>query len=185
MNLQGVTDTVVDRAIGGAETVLVEHPRWFSRGAGPVARLDVDDQPSDDRDIDWAGIDRAVQAALAGLVKRLRARIPGLKWKVHSYRSTFIKLASYAIFYHADGDDFDPIYVGLSISGEDSPIRISGDISGDETGHVYFDHGCDLTVEAREVTILDAAREVAGRLATEFRVVIEAVIDRHPDSTPR
>ncbi len=95
---RGDIDTVVDREIGGPGPLLVEHPSWFSRSAGHVARLDVGDQASDDGSIDWEVVDRAVQAALASLVKRVRARVPGLKWRSNSYQSAFIKLASHATF---------------------------------------------------------------------------------------
>lgn len=184
MESRGVIDTVVDRAVGGAGMVFVEQHGWVSRDVGGISRLDVSDELQDVA-TDWDAVDREIRAAFAALARRVQTRVPGLRWKWNSYRSSSIKLASYAIFYRADGDDFDPIYVGLTVSAKDSRVRVSGDISGDESGQIYFDRGCELMVEDRRMAIIDATQEVAGRLAAEYQVVVEAINVRPPGADLR
>jgi hypothetical protein len=68
--------------------------------------------------------------------------------------------------------------VGVTISLEGSVARVSGDISGDESGHVYFDEGCNIEVPAHQEEIFDAACSIAYRLVIPGQIVLDAISDR-------
>jgi hypothetical protein len=184
MEANEAIETVSDFAIVGPDGFIMENRPIFMQSDAGIARLGSLVKPLEGLEIDWDRVDQVAQAAFSGLTQRVLASQPGLEWKAKSYQSKFIKLATYRIFNRADRDDFDPIYVGITLHEVGSGIRISGDISGDETGHVYFDRGCDRIVEIRGSAVLDAVREIAGRLAMQDRIVAEAVRTRHSEASP-
>ncbi len=128
--------------------------------------------------IDWDFIDRAVQDALETLTSWLVSRAPALRWKTGRSSARAFPLFSYRIFYRLDGDDYDPVIVGVTVFLDGSMARVCGDISGDESGCVYFDEGCNLEVPARQDTIIDAARSIAQRLSAPGQIVLDTISDR-------
>ena len=56
--------------------------------------------------------------------------------------------------------------------------RVSGDISGEESGRIYFDEGCDLEVPCRQEAILKAVSLVTDRFAAQSQIVLDAINNR-------
>ncbi len=89
-------------------------------------------------------------------------------------------LFSYRVFLHLDGDDHDPIVVGISLTPGGDRVQIMGDISGDESGYVYFDEGCALETTCEPQAIAECVRGIAERLAAQESTIIDAMRNRHP-----
>lgn len=142
------------------------------KGGGPTA-------------LDWDLLDRRVQDALAPLTARILAQEPGAIWKAGRTATRAFPLFSHRVFYHLDGDDYDPVVVGLTFTALGSIVRVAGDISGDESGFVYYDEGCTIEVPAEPLAVIDAARVVADRLASRDSVVLDAIRSRHPRAVAR
>jgi len=87
---------------------------------------------------------------------------------------------SYRVFLHLDGDDHDPIVVGISLTPRGDRVQIMGDISGDESGYVYFDEGCAVETTCEPQAIRACARAIAERLGAQESTIIEAIRNRHP-----
>jgi hypothetical protein len=87
-------------------------------------------------------------------------------------------LFSYVLFRHLDGGDLDPVIVGVTVKPGTESIKITGDISGEETGYVYFDQGCELDVPLSLEEGLRGAVNVADRLASQSHVVLAAIRSR-------
>ena len=100
--------------------------------------------------LDWDSIHRAVQEILETLTGWVFARAPATGWKLGRSSARAFPLFSYRVFYRLDGNDYDPVIVGVTVSLEGSIARVSGDISGDESGRVYFDKGCNLEVPSHQ-----------------------------------
>ena len=66
----------------------------------------------------------------------------------------------------------------MTVTVDEPVVRISGDISGDETGEIYFDEGCTVEVPCTNDAVRIGAREVAERLAAQ-RVVLDAIRHRN------
>jgi len=86
------------------------------------------------------------------------------------------------VFRHLDGGDFDPVVVGVTVRPGPGSIKITGDISGEESGYVYFDEGCELEVPLSLEEGLRAAVRVADRLAAECGVVLASIRSRVPQA---
>jgi hypothetical protein len=148
-------------------------------------------QPGSDTDAtpfsdpDWDVLDRTVQDSLSILTARLLAQEPGLIWKAGRTTTRAFPLFSYRVFYHLDGDDYDPIVVGLTFTVRGAEVRVVGDISGEESGFVYYDEGCTIDAPAEPLAVHDAARVVAGRLASQDSIVSNAIRNRHPRAVAR
>jgi len=127
---------------------------------------------------DWDSIHRAVQENLETLANWLVSRAPALRWKAGRSSARAFPLFSYRVFYRLDGDDYDPVIVGVTASLDGSIARVSGDISGDESGRVYFDEGCNFEVPARQDAIFEAACHVAYLLVAPGQIVLDAISDR-------
>jgi hypothetical protein len=130
--------------------------------------------------VDWDAVHEAVQDILSKLAEHLLAAVPGAKWKAGRAGDPRFPLFSYQVYYHLDGDDYDPIVVGVDFAREGFAVRVSGDISGDETGHIYFDEDCEQTVAARTKSVIDGASRIARRLASQHETVLHAIRQRHP-----
>ncbi len=127
---------------------------------------------------DWDSIHRAVQEILETLTSWVLSRAPATAWKSGRSSARAFPLFSYRVFYRLDGNDYDPVIVGITVSLEGPIARVSGDISGDESGRVYFDEGCSLEVPSHQDAIFDAARRIAQRLTVPGQTVLDAISDR-------
>jgi|GEM_PF-2861716 len=142
---------------------------WFPLLEEPVCTTD---------SLDWDSIHRAVQENLETLTNWLVSRAPALRWKAGRSSARAFPLFSYRVFYRLDGNDYDPVIVGVTVSLEGPIARVSGDISGDESGRVYFDEGCSLEVPSHQEAIFDAACYVAYLLVVPGQIVLDAISDR-------
>jgi hypothetical protein len=134
--------------------------------------------------LNWDAVDRVVQDVLSTLTDRKLDREPQAVWKAGRTSARAFPLFSHRVFDHLDGDDYDPIVVGLTFTLGDGMVRVSGDISGDESGFVYFDEGCVIDSPQELCAVEDAARRVAERLAAQYGIVLEAIKNRHPCAIP-
>lgn len=83
---------------------------------------------------DWDSIHRAVQEILGTLTSWVLSRAPATAWKSGRSSARAFPLISYRVFYRLDGNDYDPVIVGVTVSLEGSIARVSGDISGTSLG---------------------------------------------------
>jgi hypothetical protein len=134
---------------------------------------------------DWDVMDREVQDRLSGLTADVLRQEPRAIWKAGRTAARAFPLFTYRVFYHLDGNDYDPIVVGVTFTVPGPVVWVTGDISGDETGVVYFDEGCTLEVPAEPLAVQEAARTVADRLASRESIVLDAIRNRHPRAVPR
>jgi hypothetical protein len=155
----------------------VPGPAAFQPGSGPTAT------PFSAHD--WDALDQIVQGALAALSERVLAREPNSVWKSGRTATRAFPLFTYRVFYHLDGDDYDPIVVGVTFTVRDPEVRVAGDISGDESGFVYYDEGCTIDAPAEPLAVREAARAVANRLASQDAIVADAIRNRHPRAMAR
>jgi hypothetical protein len=133
--------------------------------------------------LQWDVLDRFVQDSLSTLTARILAQEPGTVWKAGRTATRAFPLFSYQVFYHLDGDDYDPVVVGLTFTVRDSNVRVAGDISGDESGFVYYDEECTIDVPIDQLAVRDAARVVMDRLTSQESVVLDAIRHRHLRAT--
>jgi hypothetical protein len=132
---------------------------------------------------DWSLVHQAIQDILGLLTERVLEAVPQAHWKPGQTATRAFPLFSYRVFYRLGGDDYDPVVAGVTVTVDKEVARISGDISGDETGRIYFDEGCTVDVPLHLEEILRGARRVAKRLADEARVVVEAIRCDSPESS--
>ncbi len=180
---ESITGSSVATGPKGVDSPSLAAPVDASKPA--VCRPGTDTETAEISARDWDMLDRMVQESLSKLTARLLAQAPGLVWKAGRTASRAFSLFSYRVFYHLDGDDYDPVVVGMTFSVRDAKVRVSGDISGDESGFVYFDEGCTLDSRPEPLAVRDAGRTVADRLASQHSIVIDAIRNRHPRAVPR
>ncbi|MDR3619084.1 MAG: hypothetical protein P4L85_07005 [Paludisphaera borealis] len=122
---------------------------------------------------DWERIHADVQEALEGLRVRVSAAAPGSLSRPGRTSAPAFALFSYRVFYRADVDEDDPILVGVTIQDQGSSYRVAGDVSGEESGRIYFEEACEIAKDAPDLA--RSVRDFAERLATREAVVIEAL----------
>ena len=116
--------------------------------------------------------------------RHILAEEPATVWKAGRTATRAFPLFSYRVFHHLHDIDDDPVVVGLTFTVRDASVRVAGDISGDESGFIYFDEGCTVEVPHESRAVKEAARLVADRLASRESVVLEAIRHRPPRATP-
>ena len=122
-------------------------------------------------EVDWEGIDDAVQFILDDLAEDVRRSSPPIMSMPGSTSARAFRLFSYRTFDAPEGETIDAVIVGLLFEEQGDRVAVSGDISGESTGMVFHE------VLAREVprTHVDvraAAEEVATELAGRDDVLI-------------
>ena len=176
MNNSTSSEIVGEFAIRGEQWSAAEHRSYFARNSRGIDRLAaLDDQVPNRSGIDWDIIDLVIQEKLSTLTERVGRLIPNLVWRSGSHRARHIALSSYRIYDHLGGEDTDPIYAGVTIVEEDGTVRISGDISGEESGRIYFDQDCEIWAFRSHALVLAAAVEVAGRLSEQPQILSRAI----------
>jgi hypothetical protein len=181
MTLAHGIEPVADRFLRGSGR---EHYSKFFRASGNPHRLTLADEfPRVRTLVDWDLIDRAIQVRFLGLTERVKSLVQDVETKVGSHRARSIGLSSYRVFGHQGGEEFDPVYAGITISEDENTgsIRIAGDISGEESGRIHFDEGCELFVPVDFASIRDGAIEVADRLAARSDIVVQALRMSRPE----
>jgi hypothetical protein len=176
------SETVEECEIHGVRGLTTEHRPYFVRSVRGIDRLALlEDRVLGRSEIDWDIINKAIQENLSRLTERVTRLIPNLEWRSGSHRARNILLSSYRIYDHLYGDDYDPVYAGITIIENDGFVRVSGDISGDETGQIFFDQGCELSVAPDLGSVLAASVEVSTRISAQEQIVAQAI--RSPRSS--
>ena len=134
--------------------------------------------------VNWDIVHAVVQDALAPLPGWIAEACPGVRWWPGRSTARAFHLFSYRTF-SRDDDIGDPVVVGVVFAGSGTGIRISGDISGEETGRVYYDEGCEQVVPLAAGPISEGAARIAGRLAAQHRIVAGALQGPGDGAVPR
>jgi hypothetical protein len=129
-------------------------------------------------EVKWDSVHEVIQEGLERLTRLVLDRSQQTVWKSGRTSARAFPLLSYRVFYRSDGDNYDPVIAGVTLTLEGPLARVSGDISGEESGRIYFDEGCDLEVPCRQEAILEAAALVANRLAAQPQIVLGAINNR-------
>jgi len=162
-------DRLVDQRVGGPQGVVDGGPTTGSRSRQPASPA-----------VDWNHIHDVIQEVFEALAARVLAQEPRASSKAGRSSTRTFALLSYRVFLHLDGDDHDPIVVGISLTPRGDRVQIMGDISGDESGYVYFDEGCAVETTCEPQAIRECACAIAERLAAQESTIIEAIRNRHP-----
>jgi hypothetical protein len=134
---------------------------------------------------DWNPIHAAVQEGFEKLASRILDQEPEASSKAARCSTRSFALFSYRVFPHLDGNDYDPIVIGISFAPTDDRVRIMGDISGDESGFVYFDEGCTMETTQEPQAVMEYAKQIAESLAAQESAIIDAIRNRHPCALPK
>lgn len=164
------SDRLVNRTVGGQRGINDE-----GLTTGPPSH-----QPSGPA-VDWNQIHTAIQEVFERMAARILAQEPRASSKAGRSSTRTVALFSYRVFPHLDGDDYDPVVVGISLTARGDRVELMGDISGDESGYVYFDEGCAALTTCEPQAIRECARGIAERLAAQESTIIAAICDRHSD----
>lgn len=123
--------------------------------------------------VDWDRIHADVQKSLDGLWAKVSAAVPGSLSRPGRSTVPAFALFSYRVFYRADLDEDDPVIVGVTIRDEGSSYRVTGDVSGEETGRIDFEQEFDVPKDSFDFT--DRVALLADRLAASEAVVLGAM----------
>jgi hypothetical protein len=165
----GSPDHLLDRAAGDGQGTIDGGPSTGSQSRKPAGSA-----------VEWDQIHDAIQEVFETLAARILTQEPRASSKAGRNSTRTFALFSYRVFPHLDGDDHDPVVVGISLNPRGDRVQIMGDISGDESGYVYFDQGCAIETNCEPQAIIEGARATAERLAAQESAIIEAIRNRHP-----
>jgi hypothetical protein len=126
---------------------------------------------------DWDRIHAQVQGAFDGLRDRVAEAVPGSLSRPGRASAPAFELFSYRVFYRADFDEDDPVLAGVMVQDQGSSYRVSGDVSGEESGRIYCEEACDVPKDAAD--LVERVRGLSERLAAREAVVVEA-LSPHP-----
>jgi hypothetical protein len=126
--------------------------------------------------IDWNRAEEIVQDALTRLSAAVFGRRPAVRSRPHANRTERFPLFAYRTFIPVPTEGFDPIVVGVTFKRTAQGILVRGDMVGEETGTVHFEHPeCRLEVREQSEAVLRAARQVAARLEVEVDRLVDAL----------
>ena len=129
-------------------------------------------------EVKWDSVHEVIQKHLERLRRLVLVQFPETVWKSGRNSARAFPLLSYRVFYRFDGDNYDPVIAGVTVTQEGPLARVSGDISGEESGRIYFDEGCDLEVPCRQEAISEAVSLVTDRIAAQSQIVLDALSNR-------
>ena len=129
-------------------------------------------------EVKWDSVHEEIQEHLERLTRLVLVQSPQTVWKSGRNSARAFPLLSYRVFYRSDGDNYDPIIADVTVTQEGPLAWVSGDISGEESGRIYFDVGCDLEVPCRQQAIIEAVSLVADRIAAQSQIVLDALSNR-------
>ena len=124
---------------------------------------------------DWDLIHEKIQEVLAEMGRRVAERWPTISSQGGRTSTQRFPLFSYRTFQGAAEGEADAVVVGLDIQPQEQVVSIRGDISGEETGRIFFDEACEAEVEPERDAVLRAALAVARRLAGQLDTIHEAL----------
>lgn len=125
----------------------------------------------------WDLAHEVVQDALAGLTGWFVRECPAYPWKAGRTSARAFPLFSYRVFYRRT-DDEDPVVVGVTFTETGAGVRVTGDISGEASGTIYFDEECDHEVPHTARAVVQQASRTACRLAAQGAVLVQALRQR-------
>jgi hypothetical protein len=124
----------------------------------------------DSKGIDWDLIHRTVQDSLALFDARIANACPDCQ--VESLATRTLRFALFSHRAYQASEDSERLIAGVLFEEVDSKIRISGDVSGEESGKVYFDAG-EERVRPDADSVLKGARRIASKLAKQASIPIQ------------
>jgi hypothetical protein len=137
-------------------------------------------------DIGWDDIHDAIQRELSVLSDAVAVQVPNVECRSGRTAGRSFPLFSYRTFRFADDPEFDPIVAGVNFADRGTQILISGDISGEESGEVFYsDEHCERVVERATLpTLLREGSKIARNLAARHEVVVESLRARGKPVAP-
>jgi hypothetical protein len=128
--------------------------------------------------LDWDPIHEMVQEVFQSLAGRIHAQEPDTSSKAGRTATRGFALFAYRVFEHLDGKEADSVVVGISFTPKHDRVQIAGDISGDESGYIYFDEGCTIETAWDPRAVMQGATTIARRLAAQNHLIVEAIRNR-------
>ena len=138
-----------------------------------ISRLTLDVQHAPSSSVDWNAIHDSVVQVLASVSETIEALGVPLVWRIGRTSSPTCPLYSYLAFDRPQQENEESIIVGVAFVEDGPKIRVNGDISGEESGSVYFGDQCEQFVLRNEKDIRLCAEEVAMRLASHWSLVVD------------
>src|SRR5436305_396528 len=114
---------------------------------------------------EWDHIHEAVQQFLAQMARQVSEEGSAISSRGGRTSTQRFPLFSYRTFQTAAEPEADAVLVGVDFQAQEQGVSIRGDISGEETGHVFFDEACEAEAEPHRDSVVRAALAVASRLA--------------------
>jgi len=124
---------------------------------------------------DWDHIHEKVQEVFAEMARRVGERWPTISSRGGRTSTQRFPLFSYRTFQTTAQAEADAVVVGLDFQPQEQCVSIRGDISGEETGHVFFDQACEAEVEPDRESVLREGLAIARRLAGQLDKIHEAL----------
>jgi hypothetical protein len=124
---------------------------------------------------DWDRVHEVVQGVLGEMARDVERRWPEIGSRPGRTTTRRFPLFSFRTFFTKVDRGADPVVVGLDFKPEADGVRVRGDISGEESGRVWYDEECEQTAAKSLDSILAAAQEIAGRLARQSDLLPSAL----------
>jgi hypothetical protein len=133
---------------------------------------------------DWDEVHRAVQEEFRLMDELVRRQAPAIRSRAGKTSGRSFPLFTYRAFDLGEGEEIDPVIVGVQITTGDTGDRVllQGDISGEGTGRIDYE-AAEREVVNDRYAVLAAALGMANELRGRTDVVIGSVLDRHPPPT--
>jgi hypothetical protein len=132
---------------------------------------------------DWDQVHEAIQVLLAPLDDQVREQLPAIRSGPSRAAGRVCFLNSLRQFRWPGEEEgiTEAVVVEVTFtpSSADMEVRVSGDICGGETGHVYYEIE-ERQVSASRDAVYAAACEIAGELSQQVEVVVNALCERRP-----
>ena len=123
----------------------------------------------------WHVVHAEVQRLLEAQARRISGAYPHVQWRAGRSEAKAFWLFSYVTYDPVDGSDLDPVVVGVVVAERGGTIHITGDISGEESGYIFFEAQVESVPSGRGDLIVPAAVRVGSSLASRDRVVMDAI----------
>ncbi len=123
---------------------------------------------------DLSRIADRVEVPLAQLSEAVRQQIPASFSRPGRTKVGTTSLFVYQTFYLPGVPETEPVVVGIAFEPRDNETIIRGDVSGEDSGTVYF----ELTqrrVDSGHGAILTVALDFASKLAEESAMIVDAL----------
>jgi hypothetical protein len=131
--------------------------------------------------VDWDLVYEAIQAIFEPMAEAIHRRRPDTRSRANRAAAHAFFLFAYRVFDVPMDHAIDPVVVGVEFAPAptNGGVLVRGDISGEESGRIYFELDESEVPSARAV-VLEAARQTATQLSNQVEVVIEALAQPGP-----